>query len=170
MTHLVDLFQEINDDLNGDIFKPHACEKAEVDSGLLAEIIENLYFPKSRYRFDAIGVELLGSIYETISRKHDKRHAAARKGRGEAGSQKSRRRLLYAKYIVEYIVKNTVGKIIEGKTPKQIEKIKILILPAGRAHFCSALINILWIIISSIIGNIRKRRRHCSFFLTGRFA
>ncbi len=30
------------------------------------------------------------------------------------------------KYIVDYIVKNTVGKVIEGKTPRQIEKIKIL--------------------------------------------
>jgi hypothetical protein len=30
------------------------------------------------------------------------------------------------KYIVDYIVKNTVGKIIEGKSPRQIEKIKIL--------------------------------------------
>jgi hypothetical protein len=25
MTHVIDLFHEINDDLNGDIFKPHAC-------------------------------------------------------------------------------------------------------------------------------------------------
>jgi hypothetical protein len=58
MSHLKDLFKEVNDDLNGDIFKPHACESADVDFALLAEIIENLYFPKSRYRFDAIGVEL----------------------------------------------------------------------------------------------------------------
>src|SRR6266498_5038338 len=40
MTHLKELFREVNDDLNGDIFKPHACESADVDSGLLAEIIE----------------------------------------------------------------------------------------------------------------------------------
>jgi hypothetical protein len=64
MTHLVELFREVNDDLNGDIFKQHACETSVVDSGLLSDIIESLYFPKSRYRFDAIGVELLGSIYE----------------------------------------------------------------------------------------------------------
>jgi hypothetical protein len=50
MTHLIDLFHEVNDDLNGDIFKSHAL----VDSNLLAEIIESLYFPKNRYRFDAI--------------------------------------------------------------------------------------------------------------------
>lgn len=48
----------MNADLNGDIFKPHACETVDVDSALLAEIIEDLYFPKCRYRFEVLGVEL----------------------------------------------------------------------------------------------------------------
>ena len=135
MTHLFDLFHEVNDDLNGDIFKPHACERANVDSNLLAEIIENLYFPKSRYRFDAIGVELLGSIYErylgstirvTPQRVKVEEKPQVRKAGG----------VYYTpKYIVDYIVKNTVGKIIEGKTPRQIEKIKILDPACGSGSF-----------------------------------
>jgi type I restriction-modification system DNA methylase subunit len=135
MTHLFDLFHEVNDDLNGDIFKPHACEKSDVDSNLLAEIIENLYFPKSRYRFDAIGVELLGSIYErylgstirvTPQRVKVEEKPEVRKAGG----------VYYTpKYIVDYIVKNTVGKIIEGKTPRQIEKIKILDPACGSGSF-----------------------------------
>ncbi len=135
MTHLVDLFREVNDDLNGDIFKPHACETADVDSDILAEIIENLYFPKTRYRFDAIGVELLGSIYErylgstirvTPQRVKVEEKPEVRKAGG----------VYYTpKYIVDYIVKNTVGKLIEGKTPKQIEKIKILDPACGSGSF-----------------------------------
>jgi len=135
MSHLADLFHEINDDLNGDIFKPHACEKADVDSAILAEIIENLYFPKSRYRFDAIGVELLGSIYEryigstirvTPQRVKVEEKPEVRKAGG----------VYYTpKYIVDYIVKNTVGKAIEGKTPRQIEKIKILDPACGSGSF-----------------------------------
>lgn len=135
MTHLKDLFKEINDDLNGDIFKPHACETVDVDSNLLAEIIESLYFPKSRYRFDAIGVELLGSIYErylgstirvTPQRVKVEEKPEVRKAGG----------VYYTpKYIVDYIVKNTVGKVIEGKTPKQIEKIKILDPACGSGSF-----------------------------------
>ncbi len=135
MTHLIDLFHEVNADLNGDIFKPHACERANVDSNLLAEIIENLYFPKSRYRFDAIGVELLGSIYErylgstirvTPQRVKVEEKPQVRKAGG----------VYYTpKYIVDYIVKNTVGKIIEGKTPRQIEKIKILDPACGSGSF-----------------------------------
>ncbi len=135
MMHLRDLFHEVNDDLNGDIFKPHACETAKVDSGILAEIIENLYFPKSRYRFDAIGVELLGSIYErylgstirvTPQRVKVEEKPEVRKAGG----------VYYTpKYIVDYIVKNTVGKIIDGKTPRQIEKIKILDPACGSGSF-----------------------------------
>jgi hypothetical protein len=40
MPALVDLFREVNDDLNGDIFKPHACESVDVDSDLLSDIID----------------------------------------------------------------------------------------------------------------------------------
>src|SRR4030043_30888 len=135
MTHLTDLFHEVNNDLNGDIFKRHACETADVDSNLLAEIIESLYFPKSRYRFDAIGVELLGSIYErylgstirvTPQRVKVEEKPAVRKAGG----------VYYTpKYIVDYIVKNTVGKVIEGKTPRQIERIKILDPACGSGSF-----------------------------------
>ena len=135
MTHLVDLFREVNDDLNGDIFKPHACEAADVDSEILADIIENLYFPKTRYRFDAIGVELLGSIYErylgstirvTPQRVKVEEKPEVRKAGG----------VYYTpKYIVDYIVKNTVGKLVEGKTPKQIEKIKIVDPACGSGSF-----------------------------------
>ncbi|MFZ3137217.1 MAG: TaqI-like C-terminal specificity domain-containing protein [Thermodesulfovibrionales bacterium] len=133
--HLIDLFHEVNDDLNGDIFKPHACENASVDSNLLADIIENLYFPKSRYRFDAIGVELLGSIYErylgstirvTPQRVKVEEKPEVRKAGG----------VYYTpKYIVDYIVKNTVGKLIEGKTPRQIERIKVLDPACGSGSF-----------------------------------
>ena len=38
-------------------------------------------------------------------------------------------------YIVDYIVKNTVGKLCEGKTPKQIEKLKILDPACGSGSF-----------------------------------
>ncbi len=61
---LNDLFHRINEDFNGEIFKPHLSESIKVDSDVLAKIIERLYPPKSPYRFDVIGVELLGSIYE----------------------------------------------------------------------------------------------------------
>ncbi|MEK6652006.1 MAG: TaqI-like C-terminal specificity domain-containing protein, partial [Nitrospirota bacterium] len=135
MTHLLDLFHEVNDDLNGDIFKPHACERADIDSGLLAEIIENLYFPKSRYRFDAIGVELLGSIYERYLGSTIRVTPKLAKVEEKPEVRKAGGVYYTPKYIVDYIVKNTVGKLIEGKSPKQIEKIKILDPACGSGSF-----------------------------------
>jgi type I restriction-modification system DNA methylase subunit len=132
---LNDLFHRINEDFNGEIFKPHLSEEIKIDSEVLARIIERLYPPQSPYRFDVIGVELLGSIYERylgstirvttkrifVEEKPEVRHAGG---------------VYYTpKYIVDYIVQNTVGRIIEGKTPKQIEKIRILDPACGSGSF-----------------------------------
>ncbi len=135
MPALVDLFREVNDDLNGDIFKPHACESVEVDSDILSDIIDNLYFPKTRYRFDAIGVELLGSIYERYLGSTIRVTPQRVKVEEKPEVKKAGGVYYTPKFIVDYIVKNTVGKIIEGKTPRQIEKIKILDPACGSGSF-----------------------------------
>lgn len=135
MPALVDLFREVNDDLNGDIFKPHACESVDVDSGILVEIIDNLYFPKSRYRFDVIAVELLGSIYERYLGSTIRVTPQRVKVEEKPEVKKAGGVYYTPKFIVDYIVKNTVGKLIEGKTPKQIEKIKILDPACGSGSF-----------------------------------
>ncbi len=132
---LTPLFQKINEDFNGEIFKPRPSDAVKADSEVLAKIIERLYPPKSPYRFDVIGVELLGSIYErylgktirvTPKRVFVEHKPEVRKAGG----------VYYTpKYIVDYIVKNTVGKVIEGKTPKQIEKIRILDPACGSGSF-----------------------------------
>jgi len=129
------LFHKINDDFNGEIFKPHLSEEIQIDSEILARIIKRLYLPKSPYRFDVIGVELLGSIYErylgnTIRLTPKQVRVEEKPEVRKAGG------VYYTpKYIVDYIVKNTVGKIIEGKSPKQIEKVRILDPACGSGSF-----------------------------------
>ncbi len=132
---LNDLFHRVNEDFNGEIFKPHLSEEIKIDSEVLARIIERLYPPQSPYRFDVIGVELLGSIYErylgstirvTAKRVFVEEKPEVRKAGG----------VYYTpEYIVNYIVENTVGKLIEGKSPKQIEKIRILDPACGSGSF-----------------------------------
>lgn len=132
---LNDLFHRINEDFNGEIFKPHLSEETKIDSEILARIIERLYPPQTPYRFDVIGVELLGSIYErylgstirvTAKRVFVEEKPEVRKAGG----------VYYTpEYIVNYIVQNTVGKLIEGKTPRQIEKIRILDPACGSGSF-----------------------------------
>jgi hypothetical protein len=129
------LFHKINEDFNGEIFKPHLSEEIRVDSEILARIVKRLYPPKTPYRFDVIGVELLGSIYErylgnTIRLTPKQVRVEEKPEVRKAGG------VYYTpKYIVDYIVKNTVGKVIEGKSPKQIEKIRILDPACGSGSF-----------------------------------
>lgn len=132
---LNDLFHKINEDFNGEIFKPHLSETIKIDSEVLARIIERLYPPKSPYRFDVIGVELLGSIYERYLGKTIR--VTPKQVRVEEKPEVRKAGGVYytPKYIVDYIVKNTVGKIIERKTPKQIEQIRILDPACGSGSF-----------------------------------
>jgi type I restriction-modification system DNA methylase subunit len=132
---LNDLFHRINEDFNGEIFKPHLSETIKIDSEVLAKIIERLYAPKSHYRFDVIGVELLGSIYERYLGKTIRPTAKTVRVEEKPEVRKAGGVYYTPKYIVDYIVKNTVGKVIEGKTPKQIEKIRILDPACGSGSF-----------------------------------
>ncbi|MBZ5552714.1 MAG: N-6 DNA methylase [Acidobacteriia bacterium] len=132
---LNDLFHKINDDFNGEIFKPHLSETIKIESEGLAKIIERLYPPKSPYRFDVIGVELLGSIYERYLGKTIRPTAKTVRVEEKPEVRKAGGVYYTPKYIVDYIVKNTVGKVAEGKTPRQIEKIRILDPACGSGSF-----------------------------------
>jgi hypothetical protein len=132
---LNDLFHRINEDFNGEIFKPHLSESIKIDSDVLARIIERLYPPQSPYRFDVIGVELLGSICERYLGKTIRPTAKTVRVEEKPEVRKAGGVYYTPKYIVDYIVKNTVGKVLEGKTPKQIEKIRILDPACGSGSF-----------------------------------
>lgn len=135
MDFLLGLFREINENFNGEIFKPHPCEKIKVDSAVLARIIRELYPPEGNYLFNEVPVELLGSVYErylgstlatTGKRVSIERKPELRKARG----------VYYTpQYIVDYIVKGTVGRLIKGKSLRQIEKVHILDPACGSGSF-----------------------------------
>jgi len=129
------LFKKLNNDFNGEIFKPHDCETKKYDSKIMADIIEELYPPKSAYDFSVIGVELLGIIYEKYLGKTirltDKRLKVEEKPEvRHAGG------VYYTpKWVVDYIVDNTVGSLIDGKTPEQIAKLRVLDPACGSGSF-----------------------------------
>ena len=132
---LNDLFHKVNDDFNGEIFKPHLSETIKIDSELLARIIKRLYPPDSPYRFDVIGVELLGSIYERYLGNTIRLTPKQVKVEEKPEVRKAGGVYYTPRYIVDYIVRETVGKAIEGKSPKQIEKIRILDPACGSGSF-----------------------------------
>jgi len=132
---LNDLFHKVNEDFNGEIFKPHLSETIKIDSELLARIIKRLYPPESPYRFDVIGVELLGSIYERYLGNTIRLTPKQVKVEEKPEVRKAGGVYYTPRYIVDYIVRETVGKAIDGKSPKQIEKIRILDPACGSGSF-----------------------------------
>lgn len=132
---LIIRFMGWNQDFNGEILKPGPCDVLEISSGLLAKIIEGLYFPKCPYRFEVIGVELLGSIYERYLGKTIRVTPKRVKIEEKPEVRKAGGVYYTPQYIVDYIVKHTVEKKIKGKTPKQIERICILDPACGSGSF-----------------------------------
>ena len=45
-------------------------------------------------------------------------------------------------YIVDYIVENTVGKLLDGKTPKDVEKLRILDPACGSGSFLTGALSL----------------------------
>lgn len=135
MEQLVQVFQEFNARFNGEIFKPHPCEEIKIESHALVKIIKQLYPPKSNYRFDVIGVELLGSIYERYL--GNTLHITPKRVSVEPKPEVRKAGGVYytPQYIVDYIVKNTVGKLVEDKTPKEVDQIRILDPACGSGSF-----------------------------------
>jgi len=132
---LTNCFMGWNQDFDGEILKPGPCDILEIDSQLLAKIIDGLYFPKCPYLFDVIGVELLGSIYERYLGKTIRVTPKRVKIEERPEVRKAGGVYYTPQYIVDYIVKNTVAKTIKGKTPKRIKKIKILDPACGSGSF-----------------------------------
>jgi hypothetical protein len=94
----------------------------DVDDKVLKPILQSLYFEHgSPYAFRAMPVEILGTVYErflgrtiTLTEGHRARIEEKPEVRKAGG-------VYYTpSYIVDYIVQNTVGWQIEGKSPKEL--------------------------------------------------
>ncbi len=107
-----------------------------IDDKVLKTIIQDLYYPKSPYEFSVLGVEILGNVYEQFLGKVI-RLTAGHQAKVETKPEVKKAGGVYytPQYIVEYIVKNTVGKLIAGKTPEEIAQIKILDPACGSGSF-----------------------------------
>jgi len=107
-----------------------------VDNKVVKNIISDLYYPVSPYEFSVLPADILGSVYERFLGKTirlTKAHYAKIEEKPEV--RKAGGVYYTPKYIVDYIVENTVGKLIKDKKPKDIEKIKIVDPACGSGSF-----------------------------------
>jgi predicted type IV restriction endonuclease len=137
--NLMDLFKQADDKYNSGLFdfeKDCITEKLKVDNKVIKAVIDELYYPVCRYEFSVMPVEVLGNAYEQFLGKVIRITPARSVKIEEKPEVRKAGGVFYTpQYIVEYIVKNTVGKLIEGKTPKEIEKIKIVDPACGSGSF-----------------------------------
>ena len=139
--NLYELFKDADIKYNSGLFdfeKDDISLKIKVENKIIRTIIEELYYPKSEYEFGVMPVEILGNAYEEFLGKvirvtpgHIVKIDIAKKPE----VQKAGGVFYTPQYIVNYIVEHTVGKLINGKTPEQISKIKIVDPACGSGSF-----------------------------------
>jgi len=138
------LFMKLNNDFNGDIFKFHLCETIDYDSKLMADIIDELYPPINPYDFSVIGVEILGIIYEKYLGKTIRLTEKRLKVEEKPEVRKAGGVYYTPRWVVDYIVDNTVGCLIKGKTPEQISDVHFLDPACGSGSFLIGALNYLF--------------------------
>lgn len=107
-----------------------------VDDKVLKPILAGLYFPECPYEFSVLPVEILGQVYEQFLGKVIRLTPSHRAKVEEKPEVRKAGGVYYTpSYIVDYIVERTVGQLIEGKTPRQIGKLRILDPACGSGSF-----------------------------------
>jgi len=137
--NLFEYFKEADKKYNSGLFdfkKDLLSKDLTIDDKVLKEIIRGLYYPECPFEFSVLPVEILGSAYEQFLGKVIRLTAGHNAKVEEKPEVRKAGGVYYTpQYIVEYIVKNTVGKLVEGKTPEEVEKIKIVDPACGSGSF-----------------------------------
>lgn len=141
------IYEQADDRYNSGLFHfHHEKDRAEspddltprlkIDDKVLKDILGRLYYPQSPYEFSVFPTEILGQVYEQFLGKVIRLTAGHQAKVEEKPEVKKAGGVYYTPaYIVEYIVKHTVGTLCEGKTPKQIAKLTILDPACGSGSF-----------------------------------
>ena len=144
---LQELFYKADDRYNSGLFHfRHEKDEAEppdnlttslaIDDKPLKDILKRLYYPDSPYEFSVLPADILGQVYEQFLGKVIRLTSDHRAVVEDKPEVKKAGGVFYTPtYIVDYIVQNTVGKLLEGKTPRTAEKLRILDPACGSGSF-----------------------------------
>lgn len=110
--------------------------KLHIDDARLKAIFKRLYYPDSPYEFSVLPADILGQVYEQFLGKVIRLTPGHQAKVEDKPEVKKAGGVYYTPtYIVDYIVQNTVGKLLEGRTPKQAAKLRILDPACGSGSF-----------------------------------
>lgn len=134
----IELSKRLDAKYNGVVFKEHFIDKNAflgANEELFKSIAQDLDHTSTPYDFNYIPIHILGNIYERFLGKiivveDGKARIELKPEVRKAGG------VFYTpKYIVDYIVENTVGKKIADKKPKEIAKLKFADIACGSGSF-----------------------------------
>ncbi len=144
---LCELFRHADDRYNSGLFyfreEPGRGESPDaltlslsIDDDVIKAIIRRLYYPESPYEFSAIPADILGQVYEQFLGKVIRLTEGHRAKVEEKPEVRKAGGVFYTPtYVVDYIVKQTVGELVRGKTPKEVSDITILDPACGSGSF-----------------------------------
>jgi len=136
---LLKLYSRADDKYNSGLFDFKADTLSytlRIDDRVLKGIIDGLYYPQCPYEFSVLPSVVLGQVYEQFLGKVIRLTTGHRAKVEEKPEVKKAGGVYYTpSYIVDYIVKKTVGKLIKGKSPGQIRKIHIVDPACGSGSF-----------------------------------
>ncbi|MDD4127942.1 MAG: Eco57I restriction-modification methylase domain-containing protein, partial [Methanomicrobium sp.] len=144
--NLIKLFLHADDKYNSGLFhfkkeegkdEPDILTNTlDIDDKILKPILNNLYYPDSPYEFSVLPADILGQVYEQFLGKVIRLTDSHQAKIEEKPEVKKAGGVFYTPtYIVDYIVKNTVGKLVVGKTPKEVSELKIVDPACGSGSF-----------------------------------
>src|SRR3989338_2057106 len=121
---------------NGGLFELNPYDTLPYDNNT----IENIMGLLGDFNFEEIDADVIGRIYEIylgtlLSVEEEIRGKKRTKLSSDFTERKKLGQYYTPKFIVDYIVKNTLGKLLEGKTPEEVSKIKILDPACGSGSF-----------------------------------
>ncbi|MBN1689013.1 MAG: N-6 DNA methylase [Candidatus Omnitrophica bacterium] len=111
----------------------------QIDDKPLKDIFKNLYYPDSPYEFSVLTADILGQVYEKFLGKVIRLTIGHQAKIEEKPEVRKAGGVYYTPdYIVDYIVKKTVGKLVESKKPGPrggVSHLKILDPACGSGSF-----------------------------------
>ena len=98
----------------------------KLDDKVLKEILSKLYYPESPYEFSVLPADILGQVYEQFLGKTIQLTAGHQAKIEEKSEVRKAGGVYYTpSYIVDYIVKNTLGRQLDGSDPDNPKPISI---------------------------------------------
>jgi len=142
---------------NGQLFKPHFSENLKVGDTFLQWFLDKLTSDDSPYQFSAIPVDILGSVYERFLGKVIEIHNAKVALVDSPSARKAEGVFYTPVYVSHHIIERTVGALIQGKKPEELQKLRIIDPACGSGSF---LIRAYERIIEHYLEFFTKHKKH----------